>query len=70
MVMKMEIYKICYSIGFNRKQVLVADYCLALRLLRLIADLCRYSTRYNLVRFYKMGKNGEWEEYDERSIYY
>lgn len=64
MVMKMELYKICYSIGFNRKQIIVDDYCLALRLLCLLADLCRYGTRYNQVRFYKVGKNGEWEEHE------
>lgn len=60
----MELYKICYSIGFNRKQIIVDDYCLALRLLSLVTDLCRYCTRYNQVRFYKIGKNGEWEEYE------
>lgn len=66
----MELYKICYSIGFNRRQVLVADYCVALRLLCLVADLCRYGTRYDQVRFYEMGSNGKWEEDEERSKYY
>lgn len=60
----MDLYKICYSIGFRRRQVLCADRLMALRIFIMICRLCRVSGHYHQPRFYSM-EEGEWKENEQ-----
>ena len=60
----MELYKICYSVGFRRRQALCADRLLALRAFIMVCDLCRVSGRYHQPRIYRM-EEGEWKENEQ-----
>jgi len=60
----MDLYKVCYSIGFRRRQVLCADKLLALRVFIMVCRMCRASGHYHQPRFYRMEK-GEWKENEQ-----
>lgn len=63
---KMELYKISYSIGFRRREILCADYILALKIFIMICEICRVSNRYHQPRIYCMSEKGEWKEDEQR----
>ena len=60
------LYKVCYTIGSRRHQVLCADYATALRTACKVWGLCLYSFegRYHHPRLYQMTDEG-WKENEE-----
>jgi hypothetical protein len=60
----MDLYKVCYSIGWKRREILCADKLTAIRIRLLVGRLSMYSDNYHSPRIYALQEKGWAEDND------
>ena len=58
------LYKVCYTIGYKRREILCADYITALRLRIMLGKLSIQCGPYHSPRMYSLIEKG-WNECEE-----